>query len=942
MQTWRRDFFLGNAKLAFDEGDYNRTRNSCAQVLARDPDVADCWRMMGEAALACRDSSTALSSFERLVELEPENADAFVQLGKACIQLKAYETCAQSWRQALLLDPHHREAEQLLGMIERLREAMSTLGPTAPAVVGRNDPCPCGSGQKYKRCCLRNATHLALDSAMHEAMTAGDWVHAVSIGEALLRESPELVAVRRATGLAHARLEHWHEAAAMLQPVVARAPDDAEAVLAMGRCLLELGELAGAEPLLSRGLSLDPGNREARVAQAWIALRKGLHAEAQATFVGVLATRSDDLWAFEGMGESCRAQGDLTGMLAWYERAVHSNPQAAKAWYLLGNARLAIKRPKAEARTCFEQAIGLKPDYSEAWNNLGCLATEDCELDRAETCFLHALRIRSDYAMAWNNLGNVYKNLGRTADAEGCLKRAIAANPQYVEAWNNLGNIYLAMRRPEEAEACLQEAVTRRNDSAIFWNNLGNAYLNQGLPSKARDIYRKALELDPKLAEAHNNLGNTEVCFGNFDEAISHYHYVIDHYNLARSNLLFAINYHADWTAERIFDEYTGVLQRYYPERLYAEFLGVLEPERRLRIGYVSPDFRMHACRYFVDPLLAHHDHANYEIYAYADVANPDYVTEEMRGYVDVWRHSVGMSDKQLAEQIHADGIDILVDLAGHTEGNRLAMFALKPAPIQVSWLGFGYTTGLKAMDYFLTDEETVPVGYEHLFAETPWRMALPEFAYRANETMPEVGPLPALRNGYVTFGTLSRSLRINHRVLKAWAEILHGVPGSRLMLNSSNFIDPGIQEHIAAQLDALGIPRERLDMGCTSPPWPALAAMDIALDCFPHNSGTTLFEGLWQGVPFVTLRARPSMGRLGATILRGLGRPEWIADTEEEYVAKAVALASDVGALVAIREGLRELMRASPLCDGAGFAQKVEGAYRGMWRKRCGEVVKA
>jgi protein O-GlcNAc transferase len=301
---------------------------------------------------------------------------------------------------------------------------------------------------------------------------------------------------------------------------------------------------------------------------------------------------------------------------------------------------------------------------------------------------------------------------------------------------------------------------------------------------------------------------------------------------------------------------------------------------------------------------------------------------------VDHWVPTRGMSDAALAERIRADGIDILVDVAGHTAHNRLGVFARKPAPVSLSWLGFGYTTGLSAVDYLLTDEVGVPAGSEGLFSEIPWRLATPSFAYRPAEGMGEVSPLPALRHGQVTFGTLTRAVRINHRTIRVWSQILKRVQGARLVIDSRDFQGASMQEALAEKFSAQGIERGRLQIGYHSPPWDVLRDMDIGLDCFPHNSGTTLDESLYMGVPYVTLAGRPSVGRQGSMVLQGAGHAEWIARTEEEYVDKAVALARDLPGLARVRAGLRAQMQASALMDEAGFARKVEAAYREMFAK--------
>ena len=323
------------------------------------------------------------------------------------------------------------------------------------------------------------------------------------------------------------------------------------------------------------------------------------------------------------------------------------------------------------------------------------------------------------------------------------------------------------------------------------------------------------------------------------------------------------------------------------------------------------------------------------ELFAYADVLVEDGVTARMKSHVDHWVPTVGMGDAQMADRIRADGIDVLVDLAGHTGGNRLLVFARKPAPVSVSTLGFGYTTGLSAIDWYLTDPLMVPEGSEHLFSEKPWRLSQCP-VYRSAEGMGAVSPLPAMKHGHVTFGTLTRSVRINHRVIRVWSEILLRVRGSTLRMDSGSFRDTGLCQTLFDRFALHGIGGERLEMGFHSPPWDVLREMDISLDCFPHNSGVTLFESLYMGVPFITLAGRPSVGKLGVSILVNAGHPEWIAASEEAYVDKAVALAADLPKLAEARARLRPEMEGSPLMDEAGYVRKVEAAYQEMWRRWC------
>ena len=587
----------------------------------------------------------------------------------------------------------------------------------------------------------------------------------------------------------------------------------------------------------------------------------------------------------------------------------------------------------------FEHALQLRPESHEAICWLAQCCVENDEHDIALGFFLRGLQLKPDYDLGWILLGGLYQKLGRQREAEGCLMRAIAINPKNGFAWNNLATTYLDAHEFAEAEQVIRVALKLNGEHAALWNNLGIILSSAQRLEEARECFAKVQELDPTFREVLINLAGAEANYGRLDQAIFYLQDLLESSPLARSNLLFFANYHADWSIERIFEVYQDLGRRFYPPRQYFSYINSRTTDRPLRIGYVSPDFRQHVCSLFIEPLMKNHQHRDFEFFAYSAVRSEDEVTERYKGYFDHWRPCVGVPDAQVAEMVRADGIDILIDLAGHTANNRLAVFALKPAPVQVTWwMGFAYTSGLESIDYFLSDEEMLPPGCDHVFSEQPWRVPSPAIAYQPPLDLPDVSDLPAKRNGFITFGTLTRPVRLNHKVIRCWAQLLLRVPGSKLMLNAPAFMDIALSDYYAGLFAEQGIERDRLDIGCTSPPWPVLESMDIALDCFPHNSGTTLYESLWMGLPYVTLRDRPSMGRVGSLILRGLGRDEWIADTEQQYVDKLVELASDVDALASIRSGLREEMRKSPLCNGALLAGRLEQAYREMWQRYCGE----
>ena len=583
--------------------------------------------------------------------------------------------------------------------------------------------------------------------------------------------------------------------------------------------------------------------------------------------------------------------------------------QNAFGWRMWGVALQALERDSDAAHALQEVAV-MCPDDAENFNTLGLTFARIGRLVEAELSFRKASQLAPLDVSALSNLGMALHRQGRLPQAENCLRRCVEMDEKFHVAHLNLSVVLGDMGQLEEAEIAVRCALKVHPKFAPAHNSLGYLQKDQGNIAEAEASFRRALVLDPDSVAAH-------------------------------SNLLFALNYHPDKTAEEIFAAYRDFDTRFgLPlEAQWHPHANDRNPQRRLRVGYVCPSFSQHSTRHFLEPLLAHHDHARVEVFAYSElVLASDATTQRYRAYFDQWIATAGMSDDALAHRIRDDGIDVLVDIAGHTRGNRLGVFARKPAPVSLHWLDFGYTTGLSAIDYYLTDATTVPAGSEHLFSEAPWRLPVPGLVYRPGPGMGDAGAPPVMERGHITFGTLTRAIRINHRTIRVWASILRRVAGARLVVDSGNFSSPTAQEALAQRFMAHGIARDRLQIGCHSPPWDVLRGIDIGLDCFPHNSGTTLFEMLFMGLPYVTLAGRPAVGRLGASILHGISRPEWIAQSEQAYEDIAVALASDVPGLQRIRAGLRMQMLASPLMDEQGFTRHVENAYTQMFTHWSGD----
>ncbi|MBX6321423.1 MAG: hypothetical protein IRY94_06330, partial [Rhodospirillaceae bacterium] len=455
----------------------------------------------------------------------------------------------------------------------------------------------------------------------------------------------------------------------------------------------------------------------------------------------------------------------------------------------------------------------------------------------------------------------------------------------------------------------------------------------------------RAIEIDPDHADAALRLGSVLLTAGRIPEALAQLEAAAaGKAGRAASSLrLFAFNCSDRaaageiWQAHRAFGQSLeeSVVPLPPPER-------DRDPDRLLRVGYVSGDFRQHACAFFIEPLLAAHDPAAVEVFCYATVKEADAVTDRLRGHARGWREVAGLTDAELAALIRTDAIDVLVDLSGHTAGNRLGVFALRPAPVQATWLGYPNTTGLVRIDYRLTDGQTDPPGAaDALHSERLERLERIFLCYRPPAWVPEVSPLPAGDTGVVTFGSFNAARKLSAAALAAWAEILRALPESRLLMKNKALADELVRVRIRTLFARHGIAPERVGLyPFAQDPADAITAygaVDVALDPFPYAGTTTTCESLWMGVPVVTLEGDRHAARVGGSILRCLGlEAECVAATPEEYVAKAVALARDRARLAALRRELRSRMAASPLRDEAGFARAVEAAYRAMWRRWC------
>jgi protein O-GlcNAc transferase len=653
---------------------------------------------------------------------------------------------------------------------------------------------------------------------------------------------------------------------------------------------------------------------------------------------------NDDAWRerLRAAADDHRA-GRLDAAETVYRSVLAQVPAQADTLHLLGV--LCHQRGRdGEAIELIGRAIEVEPAIVDFHNNLGVSLAALRRLVEAEMAFRRALAVKPGYAAALCNLGDVLLRQGRIAEALEVHARAVATEPGNPVFHYNLGIARKERGDFKGAIAAYERALALRPDYGDAHNNLGVALYELGRMAEAEAAYARALGLRPDNAQAHYNLGKLHHLQGRFADAVTSCRTALalrPDFPAAHDNLLMALTYDPTTSAGALAEAHRAFGRAYdRPAAAIAPFPNVRDYDRRLRIGYMSPDFRRHSCAHFSAPLIEAHDRAGFELFAYAELARADATTERFKAAVDHWRETAWRSDDEVERMVRDDRIDILVDLAGHTADNRLPVFARKPAPVQATWLGYPGTTGLRTIDYRLTDAVADPPGTEAEATEKLVHLPRGFLCFEAPADAPAVSPLPARSAPVVTFGSFNNAIKINDAVARLWAAVLRTVPRSRLLIKAFQIDHGDNRRRLETVFAAAGVEPGRVDI---RPPYDqsrshlaTYGELDIALDPFPYNGTTTSCETLWMGVPIIALRGDRHAARVGASLLTAVGVPELIAESPADYVAKAAALAADLDRLATLRAGLRERMRASPLADPAGFARQVEAAYREMWRGWC------
>ena len=582
----------------------------------------------------------------------------------------------------------------------------------------------------------------------------------------------------------------------------------------------------------------------------------------------------------------------------------------------------------AEATALYQQIIAVQPGHVEAVHYLGVLMYQTGHLEQALALIQRALALAPNHAVAHMNLGNVLKDHDRFEEAITSYQRAIQLQPDMAEAHNNLGDILRQVDQYEESVAACREAIRLNPKLPEAWSNLAAVMAARGHVDEAEIAYRSSLQLRPDP--------------------------------FVHSGLLFTLLMLPRASDEGI-DEELALWNEHYckPFRPFLRpHTNDRDPERRLRIGYVSPDFYEHVVAGNILPLFKNHDHSRFEIVCFSRTLRPDHMTETFRRLSDGWWDTVEMDDETLAELVRRERIDVLVDLTQHCTGHRLLAFARKPAPVQVSYVGYPASTGLETIEYRISDRWLEGEGNK--MADGKWKMLdrleptadgkwqkssgdaervflLDSYwCYDMEGVVVPVSELPARTQGHITFGCLTAFFKMNESLVALWSRVLHRVPDSRFVLSSKS---TGYSERILGYFERYGIDRNRIEFVKPRPRVGYLEfyhQLDLVLDAYPYNGHTTTMDTLWMGVPVVSLTGQPVVSRGGLSLLNNLGLSELVAHSEDEYVEIATRLAGDLDRLAELRENLRPRMEASVVMDGVHFTRRIEDGYRAMWREWC------
>ena len=683
-------------------------------------------------------------------------------------------------------------------------------------------------------------------------------------------------------------------------------PSPAAAIFDKGLAAHQAGAFAEAEPLYQQALEIDPNHKQALSNLGAVLARRGELAPAIVCYQRALAVDPGFGECWFNLANALRRGGEFGQAEGAFLEALRLLPSLEGAAFGLGQCQNELgKFP--QAAYVFNQIVKHNPNQADAWLHLGVSQKHQGQGSLALESFATAARLRPTDDRAQHHLGLAMMDNGRMEEALKVVEGALALKPDNPTIHNTLGIIYQSLDREDQGLRHNLEAVRLNSQFAEAWNNLGNLLGLMGQPSQAVSAFRKALELRPNAPHFH-------------------------------SNLLLYLHYDPTITPEATHGEHCNWAKAHLPPGSDpVEFFNTRDPQRRLKVGLVSPDFRDHTVASFLAPFIDSLDRKSIEVFAYSAVHRPDETTKLFQQRVDHFRDIAGVSDEAAAEIICNDQIDILVDFAGHSAGNRLTLFSRQCAPITMTQFGYPNTTGVPGIGFRITDAKADPVGMtDDLHTEKLIRVDDFAWVWQPPQTVPAV-PFKRIDPNAILFGSFNNLAKVNDRVLAVWARILAKTPGSKLWILTGK--SETTAARIAHSLESVNVDPTRVERFSRMDKqayFAAQASVDIALDTFPYNGDITSLDALWMGTPVLAMAGRTYVSRQGLAINKTLGLEDWIARNEEDYIAKAVALSKDAELLAQLRGTLRNRLAKSPICDVKGYGRRWEKAVRVLWAEWC------
>jgi protein O-GlcNAc transferase len=749
-----------------------------------------------------------------------------------------------------------------------------------------------------------------------------------------------------------------------------------------GNEYLAAGDLVEAEGCYRQYIKQQPNDAGGYVNLGFVLNEKQHFDEAEHALLKAIELDPKQADAYYLLGLMSEKKELTEKAIDYYQLAINANPFLDEAYHQLYSIYSRLVGSSATKKVLLSSAFN-NPTYALAQYYAGCIHLLENNLDVAIDHFNKAVLVEPDNELHYFQLGNIFRQKGEYLVAADNYRKAIAKNPKLIEAYRNLGFILQQQNKFDEAISVYQKAIEVNNTDYDIFNGLGAALYNKNDFKSAIDIYKKAITLNPNFADTYSHLARAFNVLHNFEKAIINYEKAfqlglktqdnlnkiasalrmqgkfsesIEKYrqalmipaddvtmNITHSNLLFTLTY-CKYAPTQYLNEATlygeRVLSRATPYEDWFVDMSV-STNRPLRIGLVSADLRGHPVGLFIHGLLTKINANRLQVIIYSNAnKNEDVLSARIKSHALAWHNISGISDVKVAKQIRDDLVDVLIDLSGHTGGNRLPLFAWQPAPVQITWLGYWASTGVPGIDYLLADKISIPIEESGYFSEKVHYLPDTRMCLESprNGDEPDVSTLPAISNGYITFGSFQNVVKMNKAVLTTWSKLLAAIPTARLRLQSQLSNDAGVCEQLLDQLLSVGIECDRVTIKPPQQHRDYLASygeIDIVLDTFPFPGGTTTCEALWMGVPTVTLAGETMIARQGASMLTSAGLKDWVANTEEEYVSLAIKKASDLNSLASLRNSLREQVRSSPLCNAELFAQHFENAIFEMWKDK-------